>query len=180
MWINFEPRGIKKSKINYIRFYSCFERNKTLLYKTQQLVNNSENDVFINQTKKYFKDKNDLVVKTLNHLNSADCKVIEQIVQNSENAIEESFAISKHVLDQFKDIHPNVWYDLERYHPKAMGFMDDHMKNVIYQWVCDNLKKGIEEGLYREDLKIPIIVSSDTSLHNLKEQGVKLTFSSLF
>ena len=106
---------------------------------------------------KYFKDKNDLVVKTLNHLNSADCKVIEQIAQNSENAIEESFAISKHVLDQFKDIHPNVWYDLERYHPKAMGFMDDHMKNVIYQWVCDNLKKGIEEGLYREDLKIPII-----------------------
>jgi hypothetical protein len=30
---------------------------KTLLYKTQQLVNNNEQDVFINQTKKYFKDK---------------------------------------------------------------------------------------------------------------------------
>jgi len=30
---------------------------KTLLYKTQQLVNNNENEVFINQTKKYFKDK---------------------------------------------------------------------------------------------------------------------------
>ena len=30
---------------------------KTLLYKTQQLVNNNQNDVFINQTKKYFKDK---------------------------------------------------------------------------------------------------------------------------
>ena len=30
---------------------------KTLLYKTQQLVNNNGNDVFINQTKKYFKDK---------------------------------------------------------------------------------------------------------------------------
>lgn len=30
---------------------------KTLLYKTQQLVNNSEQDVFINQTKKYFRDK---------------------------------------------------------------------------------------------------------------------------
>jgi hypothetical protein len=30
---------------------------KTLLYKTQQLVNNSADDVFINQTKKYFKDK---------------------------------------------------------------------------------------------------------------------------
>ena len=30
---------------------------KTLLYKTQQLVNNSETEVFINQTKKYFKDK---------------------------------------------------------------------------------------------------------------------------
>ena len=30
---------------------------KTLLYKTQQLVNNNEQDVFINQTKKYFIDK---------------------------------------------------------------------------------------------------------------------------
>ncbi len=30
---------------------------KTLLYKTQQLVNNNEQDVFINQTKKYFRDK---------------------------------------------------------------------------------------------------------------------------
>jgi hypothetical protein len=30
---------------------------KTLLYKTQQLVNNNETNVFINQTKKFFKDK---------------------------------------------------------------------------------------------------------------------------
>ena len=30
---------------------------KTLLYKTQQLVNNNSNEAFINQTKKYFKDK---------------------------------------------------------------------------------------------------------------------------
>jgi len=30
---------------------------KTLLYKTQQIVNNSETEVFINQTKKFFKDK---------------------------------------------------------------------------------------------------------------------------
>lgn len=30
---------------------------KTLLYKTQQLVNNNGTDVFINQTKKFFKDK---------------------------------------------------------------------------------------------------------------------------
>ena len=30
---------------------------KTLLYKTQQLVNNFQDNVFINQTKKYFKDK---------------------------------------------------------------------------------------------------------------------------
>jgi len=30
---------------------------KTLLYKTQQLVNNNETEVFINQTKKFFKDK---------------------------------------------------------------------------------------------------------------------------
>jgi len=106
---------------------------------------------------KHFKDKNDLVVKTLDFLNAYDCKVMDSIRKESENAIDESFAVSKHVLDQLKNINPTVWHDLERYYPNAKQHMDDFMNNTIYQWVCENLKLGIEQGLYRDDLKIPII-----------------------
>jgi len=51
----------KRTDVNEEFFWSTgAEANfneKTLLYKTQQLVNNNETEVFINQTKKFFKDK---------------------------------------------------------------------------------------------------------------------------
>lgn len=61
---NGEDQGNQSQKVTDVDnkfFWSTGGENnfneKTLLYKTQQLVNNSENDVFINQTKKYFKDR---------------------------------------------------------------------------------------------------------------------------
>lgn len=106
---------------------------------------------------KYFSDKNDLVVKSMDFIIQLDCKHMDEIKRQKLNAIDENFSVSRHVLNQFKDIHPSVWYDLNRYHPKAMKIMDDFTHNVIFNWVCDNMKRGIEEGLYREDLQIPII-----------------------
>lgn len=106
---------------------------------------------------KYFADKNDLVVKTLEIFIESDCKAMEEIKNQQFDAINENFAISKHVLNQFKNIHPSVWYDLEKYHPQAMQKMDDFTNQTIYAWVCENLKKGMDEGLFRNDIKIPII-----------------------
>lgn len=106
---------------------------------------------------KSFSDKNDLVLKTLRFLNHRDCEHMDEVREKELNAIDENYVISKHVLDQFRDIHPSVWYDLKRYHPEAMKEMDEFMEKEIYQWVCENLQKGIEQGLYRDDLKIPII-----------------------
>lgn len=106
---------------------------------------------------KNFSDKNDLVIKALSYHTDCDLNRLCSIKELNLNAIDENFEISKMVLENLKNIHPSVWYDLQKYHPEAWKIMEKYKSETIYNWVCDNLKKGIAQGLYRNDLKITII-----------------------
>lgn len=106
---------------------------------------------------KYFKDKNDIVVQGINLFINSDVEKMDRCCHEVDNAIEENYEISRLVLEQLKDIHPSLWYDLEKYHPQAMSIMNTHMRETVFNHVCDNLKRGIEEGHYRSNIEIPII-----------------------
>ncbi len=108
---------------------------------------------------KYFKDKNDLVIKGMEYHHKMEQCAMEACFDEKLNAIDENFAISKVILEQLQNIHPSVMYDLEKYYPEAMAKFDDYKKTVVKEWVENNLKKGIEEGLFREDINIPIITA---------------------
>lgn len=108
---------------------------------------------------KYFKDKNDLVLKGIELHHENEVCSIDECCQKNLNAIDESFEISRVIVDQLRNIHPSVMYDLEKYHPEALGVIDEYKKTVVKDWVSDNMRRGIEEGLYREDLNIPILTA---------------------
>lgn len=107
----------------------------------------------------YVKDKNDLVEKVLLHI-SADfkCEVDEAIGQWG-NAIDELFGITTRVAGQLKGIHPAIHFDLEKYHPEAFRNMVLTKRKEIYEITSANMERGIKEGLYREDLNIPMIAT---------------------
>jgi AcrR family transcriptional regulator len=108
---------------------------------------------------KHFKDKNDIVIKGMElHHKMERCAMDECFVEGL-NAIDENFEISKVILDQLQNIHPSVMYDLEKYYPEALSKFDDYKNTVVRAWVESNLKKGIEEGLFRKDLNIPILTT---------------------
>ncbi len=71
----------------------------------------------------YVSDKNDLVKKCLDR----DCQVTEvlvkEVLSKGLNAIEENFEISKHIVEDLKNIHPSIFYDLEKYYPDAWNTM---------------------------------------------------------
>ena len=50
-------------------------------------------------------------------------------------------------------------YDLEKYYPEAMAKFEVYKKTTVKFWVEDNMRRGIQEGLYRKDLNIPILAS---------------------
>lgn len=106
---------------------------------------------------KYVTDKNDLVIKGIEFHQKMELCAMEACVSKKLNAIDENFEISKLCVDQLQNIHPSVMYDLEKYYPEARQKFDEYKKTVVKSWVEDNMKRGIEEGFYREDLNIPIL-----------------------
>lgn len=108
---------------------------------------------------KFFKDKNDLVVHIIQRETREDELVCKASRINSENAIDELVIMNQHVLEShLLDIHPSVFYDMQKYHPEAWALMENHKSNFVRNEITENVKRGIEEKLYRDNIN-PEIVS---------------------
>lgn len=104
----------------------------------------------------YVSDKNDLVDKVLDHVLN---EFKEHVAKASQgvNAIDELFNINSAVSVRLKNLHPSIHFDLEKYHPTAFRHMMETRRRDVRNITEKNLRRGIEEGLYRNDLNIAII-----------------------
>lgn len=105
----------------------------------------------------YVSNKNDLVKRCLDR----DCQVTEvrvkEVLSKGLNAIEENFEISKHILEDLKNIHPSIFYDLEKYYPDAWNTMHTLRHEFAGAVMKQNMERGIKEGLYRTDLNVEMM-----------------------
>lgn len=102
---------------------------------------------------KYFSNKADLVDASIEAVQKAIDDTIMFIKEQKYNAIEEEFAVKAVFKEMFKNAKTSPMYQLKKYYP-------DSYENLIEREVCmfrdcnaDNLEKGIEQGLYRPEIK---------------------------
>ncbi len=105
----------------------------------------------------YVKDKNELVNKCLDFDCQSFVLMIDEVVSRGLNAIEENFEMSSRIIEEIKNIHPSIFYDLEKYYPEALMKMHNAHHEHAAKVMSNNLKKGIEEGFYRKDFDIPVM-----------------------
>ncbi len=106
---------------------------------------------------KHFTDKNELVHAILKLKLEMDAKYCLDFKRSSENAIDELINISRFVLEQVGNINPVVFYDLKKYHPEGWSMMEKHKWDFILNSIRENISRGIEEGVYRENLEKEIV-----------------------
>ena len=106
---------------------------------------------------RYVTDKSDLVRRCIDRDCSEVQQRIEQIISERHNAIKENFRISSVVIEELRNIHPSIFYDLEKYYPQAVERMYAMRYGFIRRVVLENLKRGVAEGLYREDIHVEIM-----------------------
>jgi len=106
---------------------------------------------------KYVSDKLDLVVKVMHTHCVFEELAIKAIIEESKNAIDEMVEINKHVSDHLNAIHPSIHYDLEKYYPEAWALFHEHENTFVLSCIKDNLHRGVEEGLYRDNLNVDIM-----------------------
>jgi hypothetical protein len=105
----------------------------------------------------FFENKGDLILKTIeSHLQEEMCDM-DLIHSNAENALQEIMLLARHIIGQFQELSPSVVYDLKKYYPEAWTQMDKMQREHVYQSILDNLKRGIAEGDYRNDLNPEIM-----------------------
>lgn len=105
----------------------------------------------------YFADKDELVdaVFTAMMDQNRECCIAD--VKEAGNAVQEVLLAFNRVQEMFATIHPSVLFDLEKYHSATFQKFKEFQNGFLYQQITTNLKRGIQEGLYRENLDIDVL-----------------------
>ncbi|MDQ2769210.1 MAG: TetR/AcrR family transcriptional regulator [Bacteroidota bacterium] len=106
---------------------------------------------------KWFENKDQIVQAAMTrHLEGTqlDCNTM---IQGSTSAIDELFQMLEWVKQEFSNVHPSIFYDLQKFHPTTWQLWQAHKTEFILSQIIENLRRGITEGLFRSDLDMEVI-----------------------
>lgn len=105
----------------------------------------------------HFENKNDLVkAVTLSLFETISCG-IDEIMTLDKNPIEELFIIKDFVMKNLKNESTSPIYQLQKYYPQIHKTLMSRQFEKMGDCVIDNLRKGIEQGLFRNDINLELI-----------------------
>ena len=105
----------------------------------------------------YFSDKDELVDAVVEQIVAENQYVCDCDRMEAANAVEEVFKAMDMVEMMFRNLNPSILYDLQKYHPKAFNRFLKHKNDYLYSVVHSNLKRGITEEFYRDDIHVDLL-----------------------
>lgn len=103
---------------------------------------------------KYFSNKDVLIEESIQMVHKEVHETIKQIVSKNFNAIEENFEIMRMFKEMFKSAESSPIYQLKKHYPEVYAKALSSQIEVCETCFRDNILKGINEGLYRENLDV--------------------------
>lgn len=82
-----------------------------------------------------------------------------EIEKNARNAIEEIQMYVNSVKSIFQQFNYKITYEMKKYYSESWDILKNYKKEFLLQKVKNNLKRGVKEGLYRDNLNVEIISS---------------------
>jgi AcrR family transcriptional regulator len=105
----------------------------------------------------HFKNKAEIVREvSVAHCQQNEKEAVE-IAHTAENAIDELFKVMVWVSNTIKKLAPNLIFEVQKYYPESWKLFQKHENRFVLGMVKENLRRGMDEGLYREDIDIEII-----------------------
>jgi AcrR family transcriptional regulator len=105
----------------------------------------------------HFDNKTQLVEEGALFVYEKISKGIEEILALHKNPIEELYDIKKFVMAYLKNEHTAPHYQLHKYYPKVYQMLQNKQFDVMQECVVDNIRRGIEQGIYRENLNVGFV-----------------------
>lgn len=105
----------------------------------------------------YFADKDDVVASVTDEHLRRERQQYEDSTRDAKNAVEELVNLSRCMKENLKGMNPSLLFDLQKYHHKAWQIWSEFKNVFIRDSVVKNLKRGIDEGLYRPEINPDIL-----------------------
>lgn len=105
----------------------------------------------------HFENKTKLVEETTMYMFGIISNGIDQIIALKKNPIEELYEIKKFVMVHLKNEKSSPQYQLQKYYPKIYDALRNKQFDVMQDCVIDNVKRGVAQGIYRDNLDIEFV-----------------------
>lgn len=105
----------------------------------------------------HFDNKTKLVEACANSLFDQISQGIDAICSMQKNPIEELYEIKKFAMKHLKDEKASPQFQLQKYYPRIHSAMRMKQFDLMQTCVVDNIKRGVELGIYRSNLNVNFI-----------------------
>ncbi|HAT69713.1 MULTISPECIES: TetR/AcrR family transcriptional regulator [Croceibacter] len=102
----------------------------------------------------HFKNKSVLVKASTEILFLRICSGIDGVRKENQNPIVELYSIKQYVMKHMKNQNSSAQFQLQKYYPAVFAEMRSKQYDYMQDCVVENLNKGLEMGLYRENLDV--------------------------
>ncbi len=117
----------------------------------------------------YVRDKDEIVQLVTQHHIDREKREFAQVLEESENALDELFKLSKCLRRNMSEINPSLLFDLQKYHPTSWEMFVEFKNVFIKNQVLRVIRRGKEEGFFREEL-------NDEILAIFRIESIQMTF----
>ena len=100
----------------------------------------------------YFSDKDEIVTLATLHYLGHEKDTVKTLQSKAKDPVDLLIQVSYYLRRNIKETTASLLFELHKYHIKAWRLMEAFRKEFLFEIVKQNLKMGIEQGHFREDL----------------------------
>lgn len=106
---------------------------------------------------KHVSNKEDLLQKVLKFHFTQISGALDEISDQSENAIDELLRMDEFMTELGKSQNPTFLYEMQKFYPDSWALVKGWRRDYILKSVVRNLEKGKKDGLFRKELNAELI-----------------------
>lgn len=106
---------------------------------------------------KYISNKEELIKMTVQSFVEMEKSIITEVVNEYPDALEQMLKLELKIESTLGNLKPTVLYDLQKYYRKSWLIIKDDYLKYIEATIKRNLKKGIAQGCYRDNINVDLL-----------------------
>lgn len=104
----------------------------------------------------HFADKDDIVTTSMANFIGMRKERFKTIRGEAKDAVEILLRLHYDIRSMIGQTTPSLLFELRKYHGRAAALMQEFKYTYLGAFIRENLKAGIEQGLFREDIDVDI------------------------